>query len=923
MIWIFTILGILIGAAIGELSGAVVLGFIGWLTGVIVKSLRQKPGSVPGPSRIPEESLETRIARLEAAVARLEAQLSGSVIPDAAPAPTVVPDAAVAATVGEPAPPAPRPFAAKAEPGSPPVAAAAAPGMTQAPPPPREPPKPNPIVAWLTGGNTIARVGLLILFFGFAFLLKYAADNEMLPPELRVAGVAAAGVVLLVLGWRLRHKREAYALGMQGAGVAVLYLTTFAAMKMYQLLPPEMAFFLLAGIAVFSAALAILQDSAALAVIGAGGGFLAPVLASSGGGSHVMLFSYYLVLNLGIAAIAWYKAWRSLNLTGFVFTFLIFLAWGWDGYNPEIFASTEFFLVAFFLVYVAIAVMVARRYVDTTLVFGVPLAAFALQSPMMQPYEYGLAFSALVVAALYILLAWRLGRAERGSWKLLSQSFLALGIVFATLAIPLALDARWTSASWALEGAAIIWIGLRQQRTIARYFGLLLQLGAGCAYVIGYHHSSEDIPLVDAAFIGAVLIALAAMFSHRLLLVAAGAPSKFERLIVKPLFAWGLAWAIFAGLNESDVHLSRAYEDAANILFLSGLALVFGILSRRLDWSAAAWTARALLPVLFLPAIAEAVLEKAHPLRDLGWLAWPAAIATVLWVLRNVLPDRRSAYTTFLHAGTMVLAAFIGAQELHWIASHYTARGTAWSVASVIVAPAILVLMASSRAADTRWPVAEHTRAYRYNAALFIAIAFAVWSLFANMTHDARSDPLPYLPFVNALDLGHILAGFSLAFAWLALRRSNIAPPESLTGRGGLAIAGGLGFIWLTAVLLRTLSHWADVPYNMGAMTSSVLVQASLSIFWAILALAAMVYATRTARRGLWFIGAVLMAVVVGKLFIIDLSNVGGIERIVSFIAVGVLMLVIGYFSPVPPRKAEPTVATPPPDDEERVEAGT
>ena len=81
-----------------------------------------------------------------------------------------------------------------------------------------------------------------------------------------------------------------------------------------------------------------------------------------------------------------------------------------------------------------------------------------------------------------------------------------------------------------------------------------------------------------------------------------------------------------------------------------------------------------------------------------------------------------------------------------------------------------------------------------------------------------------------------------------------------------------------------------------------MLVQASLSIFWAILALAAMVYATRTSRRALWMLGAGLMAVVVAKLFLVDLSNVGGIERIVSFIAVGVLMLVIGYFSPVPPR---------------------
>jgi uncharacterized membrane protein len=84
-----------------------------------------------------------------------------------------------------------------------------------------------------------------------------------------------------------------------------------------------------------------------------------------------------------------------------------------------------------------------------------------------------------------------------------------------------------------------------------------------------------------------------------------------------------------------------------------------------------------------------------------------------------------------------------------------------------------------------------------------------------------------------------------------------------------------------------------------------VLVQAALSVFWSVLALGLMVFATRKANRSVWMVGAVLMGVVVAKLVFVDLSHLAGIERIVSFIGVGVLMLVIGYFSPVPPRKAE------------------
>lgn len=114
----------------------------------------------------------------------------------------------------------------------------------------------------------------------------------------------------------------------KGGGIGALYLTVFGALKLYQLLPAGPAFGLMICIAAFSAVLAVAQNAQALALLGAAGGFLAPVLASTGEGSHVMLFSYYLLLNAGILAIALFKAWRMLNFVGFFFTFGIALALG-------------------------------------------------------------------------------------------------------------------------------------------------------------------------------------------------------------------------------------------------------------------------------------------------------------------------------------------------------------------------------------------------------------------------------------------------------------------------------------------------------------------------------------------------------------------------------------------------------------------
>jgi uncharacterized membrane protein len=110
-----------------------------------------------------------------------------------------------------------------------------------------------------------------------------------------------------------------------------------------------------------------------------------------------------------------------------------------------------------------------------------------------------------------------------------------------------------------------------------------------------------------------------------------------------------------------------------------------------------------------------------------------------------------------------------------------------------------------------------------------------------------------------------------------------------------------LAFLWLNAVLLRTLHHWFGIPFGFDTMVESTLVQTSLSLFWAVLALAAMLVATRKRLRVAWLVGAALLAVVIAKLFLVDLSKVGSVERIVSFCGVGMLMLIVGYLSPLPP----------------------
>ncbi len=120
-----------------------------------------------------------------------------------------------------------------------------------------------------------------------------------------------------------------------------------------------------------------------------------------------------------------------------------------------------------------------KGIVDGTLVFGTPIAAFALQAGLVHAFRHGLAWSALAAGFLYLAMFMALREDDR--LQTLAEAFLAFGTVFVTLAVPLAFDGRWTSAAWAVEGAALIWAGLRQRRQLARGLGILLQFGGGIA----------------------------------------------------------------------------------------------------------------------------------------------------------------------------------------------------------------------------------------------------------------------------------------------------------------------------------------------------------------------------------------------------------------------------------------------------------
>ena len=403
---------------------------------------------------------------------------------------------------------------------------------------------PAPVRALLFGGNTLVKLGVLILFLGFAFLLRYTAEHVAVPVELRYAGVALAGAGLLALGWFLRGRRRDYSLILQGMGVGVFYLTTLSAMKFHALLEPGMGFGFLSAVALLGAALAVLQNAPVLAIIAALAGFATPVLTSTGGNQMVALFTYLAILDFAIVLMAWAKAWRSLNVIGFVGTFALAGGWSDRHYTHAQYAPVQAFLLLFFLLFTAAGVLFARRTlldsrsalledddlaaqagaairhvgrVDSALVFGTPITAFGLQYLLTEPWEFGPAFSALALAAFYFLLARVVFSRQQRGLALLAEAYAIVGVIFGTLAIPLGFEGAWTGAAWAVEGAGMYWLGVRQQRAYSRAFAYLVLIGAVFKLLAAMSlNAVPEAPALEGSTLGPLLLAASAFMMWRL-----------------------------------------------------------------------------------------------------------------------------------------------------------------------------------------------------------------------------------------------------------------------------------------------------------------------------------------------------------------------------------------------------------------------
>ncbi len=254
-----------------------------------------------------------------------------------------------------------RPVPVRAEPRveRPQAATAVSPSFT-APPPQRVEPQlrsfdpalpaeaPSDSLETEIGSRWLLYVGVLALIIGAAYFQKLAIDYGWIGERARVIEGILAGLALVAGGrWFITRGYDVYGQIIAGGGVAVLYVSVYAAATLYALIGRGAAFTALCAVTGLAAALADRYRSQGLAVMAVGGGFLTPFLLPSDRDAQVALFTYDGVLIAGTMYLAHRRVWPLLNVVSYVLTQLTVIAWAGAFYTPEAHLATEAYLTIF------------------------------------------------------------------------------------------------------------------------------------------------------------------------------------------------------------------------------------------------------------------------------------------------------------------------------------------------------------------------------------------------------------------------------------------------------------------------------------------------------------------------------------------------------------------------------------------------
>ncbi len=351
------------------------------------------------------------------------------------------------------------------------------------------------------GGRWLGKLGVLAIILGVSFFLKDAFENNWIGPSGRVLLGIIGGVVLLVIGQIVRTKYKNYSDLLVGGSYGIFYLTTFGAFYFYNLISAPVAYGFFVGITALSVIMSVVDKSALLASVGVFGGFLAPLLLTGlspkGVGALAQTLSYILIINIGVAVVAYVYKWKVLSFLAFVGTIFSYLI-AFDYYfKPEMRAIAFVFITLYFIIFlfVSIAHHIVRGEKSTTAdIFFISLNALqygmlgAALVQRMAPNFLG--YFCVAVSLIYLataMFAWRTAQDD----TLLNLYLPGIATIFLTIAIPAQFDGNGVLIAWLIEALVIVWVSQRTGIKNLMYGGFVVFLIAVMKFITQVDNFTE------------------------------------------------------------------------------------------------------------------------------------------------------------------------------------------------------------------------------------------------------------------------------------------------------------------------------------------------------------------------------------------------------------------------------------------------
>lgn len=342
-------------------------------------------------------------------------------------------------------------------------------------------PKADTNVEEMIAGRWLYYVGILALLFAVAFFLEYAFDNNWIGPRGRVGiGILLGAAMFPLSDWLLHRSYRYFSEGITGLGSAILYLSIWAGWHYYMLFPQSAAFAVMIVITGLTAAVAIGRNSERIAVLAVVGGMITPLLVSTGQNQEVTLFAYLTILGVGMLGISFWRNWKWIAPLEFIGTLIFFWGWYADFYSRYELETTLVFATVFFVLF---AVLPAIRSSRDGEFEGAEIAVMianafnyllALRLMLWPEFRWGLTIAVLLLAAAHLLAERATPVQNKHASRLVHTAYAGLALMFATLAIPIRLDGKWITIAWAVEGALLVWSGLRIRSMTLRAAGIVL-----------------------------------------------------------------------------------------------------------------------------------------------------------------------------------------------------------------------------------------------------------------------------------------------------------------------------------------------------------------------------------------------------------------------------------------------------------------